>query len=72
MMENGATERGYSFDPVKIFPKPHRFGVAPPRRSVRITLDFYFLKLLVAKEGAPSPQSALRVAPIKKRSGQSV
>ena len=40
MAENGASRRGYKFDPVKILPKPHRFGVAPPRRSVRITLDF--------------------------------
>ena len=39
MVGNGASRRGYNFDPVKIFPKPHRFGVAPPRMSVRITLD---------------------------------
>ena len=52
MAENGASRRGYKFDPVKILPKPHRFGVAPPRRSVRIALD---LNLSAANEGAPSP-----------------
>jgi hypothetical protein len=39
MVGNGASRRGYNFDPEKIFPKPHGFGVATPRRSFRITSD---------------------------------
>ncbi len=52
MAENGASRRGYKFDPVKILPKLHRLGVAPPGKFVQITLD---LQHLVANEGAPSP-----------------
>ena len=39
MVRNGASRRGYNFDSEKIFPKPHRFGVAAPRMSFRITSD---------------------------------